>query len=91
MTPNFPPSFRELPPHVRELPEVRELRLSTVELGLHQVETRLDKVEARPTLPTLDKIPWLQIGGLILLLFLALAGHVSPAEVKTLALKGLGL
>jgi hypothetical protein len=91
MTTNLPPSFRELPPHVRELPEVREFRLSTVELGLTRVETRLDKVEARPQMPVLDKLPWLQIGGLILLLFLALTGHLSPGEIKTFALKPFGL
>lgn len=79
-----PPPFGSLPPHVRNDPEVINWRLD-------DHGRRIGELEARPHLPKLDRVPWLQLAGLLALLILGALGHLSPADMKGLALRSLGM
>jgi hypothetical protein len=91
MTAKAAPSLQSLPPSVRELPEVRELRLSSLEHRLDGAEADIKDLKDRPHLPPMTKWPWVHIIASLTMIALALAGHLSPAEVKAIATKKLGL
>lgn len=79
-----PPPFGSLPPHVRNDPDVINWRLD-------DHGRRIGELEARPHLPKLDRVPWLQLAGLLILLGLGLFGHLSKGDMVRIGMRSLGL
>lgn len=78
--------YGDLPPHVRHDPAVVHWRLEII-------ERRLEALEARwhLSLPSLEKWPWVQILSLLAVAILAISGHISQADVLSMAKRLSGL
>jgi hypothetical protein len=83
-SPTSPPQYGDLPPHVTSDPTVLHWRLRAVEL-------RVEKLEARRQMPSFEKWPWLQIVGVVVLIGMALTGHLSRSDVFSVMKRALGL
>ena len=81
----WPPNWRPSDP------DSLDWRTSRLEVAADAHEDRITALESRPRLPDLESLPWPRILGLLALLGLGLTGHVSPEQLRALALKALGL
>lgn len=80
----LPPPFAALPQSERERPAIMTWRLD-------HLEERVALLEGRRRLPRLDRLPWVQIAGVAMLLGLGLTGHLTRADALNIARRLLGM
>jgi hypothetical protein len=76
------------PPWPKNHPESLDWRVSRLEETADHHSDRIDELSARPSIPSAH---WVRVACLLCLLLFGLTGHLSPDQVKALALKALGL
>ncbi len=66
-------------------PDLLHWRQTRVEETVDDHQDRLAELEARPSLPSISSLPWLQIVGLALLLGLGATGRISPETLEAVS------